>query len=122
MCSDKKIVQPIRELIRALKLEYDNLGLFENNGTADIEEIVQTIHNTRGTAWRQFLEGIEILDMEDYNMIVKTSVRSHLFQEGRLHDRIDKNILGPETEDTKVEVMERCMSLFDHVAKAHEAN
>ena len=85
ICNDKNIIQLIRELIRALKLEYDNLGLFENNSAIDIEEIIQTIHDTRGTAWRKFLEGKEILDADDYNMIVEDTVRSCLFQEGHLH-------------------------------------
>ena len=50
MWNNKNIIQPIRELIRALKMEYNNLGLFENNGATDIEEIVHTIPETTGTA------------------------------------------------------------------------
>ena len=122
MRGDKNIIQPIRELIRALKLEYNNLGLFENNGTADMEQIIQTIPEMRGTAWQKFLEGKEILDAEDYNMIVEATVKSHLFQEGHLHEKIDQNILRPETEDTKAEVMMRCTSLFENMVKVHKAN
>ena len=119
MRKDKNIIQSMRELIRTLKLEYNNLGLFKNNEATDIGEIVLTIPETRGTAWPKYLEGKEILDAEDYNMIVKATVRSHLFQEGHLHEKIDQNVLGPETEDTKEEIMARCTSHFDKVAKAH---
>ena len=40
MRNDKNLIQPVWELIYSLKLEYDKLGLFENNGAADIERIV----------------------------------------------------------------------------------
>ena len=50
MCNDKNLVQPVREVIRSLKLKYDKLGLFKNNGAANVEEIVETIHDTKGTA------------------------------------------------------------------------
>ena len=73
MRNDKNLVQPVWELIRLLKLEYDKLGLFENNGVANVEEIVETIHDIKGTAWQKSLEGKEILDAEDYNTIVKTN-------------------------------------------------
>ena len=122
MHNDKNLVQPVQELIHSLKLEYDKVGLFENNGAANVEEIVKTIHDTKGTAWRKSLEGKEILDTEDYNTIVELTIKSHLFQEGSLHDKIDDQILGPETEETKTEIMEKCMLLFSNVAKAHKIN
>ena len=50
MCNDKNLVQPVWEVIRSLKLEYDKLRLFKNNGAANVEEIVETIHDTKGTA------------------------------------------------------------------------
>ena len=80
MRNDKKLVQPVWELIHSLKLKYDKLGLFENNGAANMEEIVETIHDTKGTAWQKSLEGKEILDTEDYNTIVKLTIESRLFQ------------------------------------------
>ena len=88
----------------------------------DIKEIVKTIHDTKGTAWRKFLKGKEILDAEDYNTIVELTIKSHLFLEGSLHNKIDDQIRGAELEDTKAEIMERCMSLFNNVTKAHEVN
>ena len=57
-----------------------------------------------------------------HNTIVELTMESHLFQEGNLHDKIDEQILGPETEETKAEIMARCMSLFSNVAKAHQIN
>ena len=120
MQNNKNLVQPVWELIRSLKLNYDKLGLFENNGVANVEEIVETIHNTKGIDWQKSLEGKEILDAEDYNMIVELTMESCLFQEGNLHEKIDNQILGPETEKTKAEIMEKCTSLFSNVAKAHE--
>ena len=122
MCNDKNLVQPVRELIRSLKLEYDKLGLFENNAAANVEEIVSTIHDTKGIAWQKSLEGKEILDVEDYNMIIELTMESRLFPEGNLHNKIDDQILGPETEETKAEIMEKCASLFSNVVKAHEIN
>ena len=41
-----------------------------------MEEIVQTIHDSKGMAWQKYLEGKEILDAEDYNMIVEATVHS----------------------------------------------
>ena len=120
--NDKNLVQPLWELICTLKLEYDKIKLFENNRVADVEEIVGTIHDSKGIAWPKSLEGKEILDVEDYNTIIELTIQSHLFQEGNLHDNIDKQILWPETEETKAEIMERCTSLFSNVAKAHQIN
>ena len=122
MKCEKNIAQPIRELIESLKLKYDRIGLFENNGVADTEEIVQSIPDGKGTAWWKHLEGKDILDPDDYNMIVEATVRSQLFQEGQLHEKIDKTILAPEMDITKAEVMARCASLFKNLAEAHEAN
>ena len=122
MRQEKNIVQPVCKLIRYLKLEYDSIGLFENNGAADVEEIVQSILEGKCIVWHKFLEGNLILDPEDYNIIIETTVCLHLFQEGQLHKKIDKNVLAPETEETKAEVMVICTSLFENVAKAHAAN
>ena len=76
----------------------------------------------KGTAWQKSLEGKEILNMEDYNTIVKLTIEFHLFQEGSLQDKIDDQILGPETEETKAKIIEKCMLLFSNVTKAHEIN
>ena len=56
MRNDKNFVQLVWELIRSLKLEYDKLRLFENNRVANVEEIVETIHDTKGMSWQKFLE------------------------------------------------------------------
>ena len=82
MQNDKNLIQPVREFICSLKLEYDKIGLFKNIGAADVEGIVKTIHDSKGTAWRKFLEGKEILDAEDYDTIVELTIRSRLSQEG----------------------------------------
>ena len=62
MKAGKDIINPVRRFIRALKLQYDKIHLFENNGTANTEEIVDTIPDTKGIAWRKALEGKEIVD------------------------------------------------------------
>ena len=64
---------------------YDRIGFFENNGTTNTEEILQTIPDEKGTAWQKYLQRKDILDCDDYDMIVEALVRSRLFQEGRLH-------------------------------------
>ena len=51
MRHERNIVQPVPELIRALKVEYNNIGLFENSGAVDVEENVQFIPEGKGTAW-----------------------------------------------------------------------
>ena len=120
MRNDKNLDQPVWELICSLKLKYVKLGLFENNGADNVEEIVKTIHDMKGTAWRKSLQGKEILDAEDYNTIVELTIESCLFQEGSLHDKIDDQILGPETDETKAKIMEKWLSLFSDVAKVHK--
>ena len=60
--------------------------------------------------------------MEDYNTIIELTIQSHLFQEGSLHNKIDNQILGPETEETKAKIMEKCTSLFNNVTKVHQIN
>ena len=54
-----------------MKLQYDKICLFESNGAVNTEEIVNTIHDTKRIPWRKSLEGKEILDAEDYNMIIE---------------------------------------------------
>ena len=122
MQNKKNLIQLVRELIRSLKLQYDKIRLFENNGAANTEEIVNTIHNIKGIAWRKSLEGKEILDAEDYNKIVELCMESRLFQEGSLHQKLDEQVFGPETDEIKEQVMQKCISLFDNVKKAHHAN
>ena len=122
MRNDKNLIQPVQELICSLKLKYDKMGLFENNGVADVEEIVKTIYDSKGTAWRKYLEGKEILDAEDYDTIVELTIRSRLFQEGSLHDKINEQVLIQEMEDTKAEIMKRCRTLFSNVAKVYKVN
>ena len=88
-------------MICSLKVEYDKIGLFADNGVANVEDIVSTMHDSKGIAWQKLLEGKEILDVEDYNMIIELSMGSRLFQEGSLHDKLDKQMLAPEKEETK---------------------
>ena len=53
MKSEKNLINLVWKLIRSLKLQYDEVHLFENNGAANTEDIVNTIHDTKGTAWRK---------------------------------------------------------------------
>ena len=101
MWNEKNLVQPVLELIRSLKLQYDKISLFENNGAANTEEIVNTIHDTKEIAWKKSLEGKEILDAEDYNMTIELCIESCLFQEGSLHHKIDKQVFGPDIDEIK---------------------
>ena len=39
MRNEKNLIQPVQKLIRSLKLQYDKIHLFENNGAANTEEI-----------------------------------------------------------------------------------
>ena len=40
-------------------------------------------------------------------------MESHLFQEGNLHLKLDKTVFGPETDEIKEQVMQKCASLYD---------
>ena len=98
MKAEKDIINPVQRFIRALKVQYDNIHLFENNGAANMEEIVDTIQDTKGIAWRKALEGKEIVDADEYNLIIYCCMESHLFQEGSLHLKLDEMVFGQETE------------------------
>ena len=63
MWNDKNLIQPVQKLIRSLKLQYDKVHLFENSSVANTEDKVNTIHDTRGIAWRKSLEGKEVLPL-----------------------------------------------------------
>ena len=91
-----------------MKLQYDKIHLFKNNGAANTEDIVNTIMDTKGVAWRKSLEGKEILDVEEYNRIADLCMESCLFQEGNLHLKLNETVFRPETDNQK-----------DHNAEVH---
>ena len=103
-------------------MQYDKVHLFENNGAANTEEIVNTIHDTKGIAWRKLLEGKERVNAKDYNMIIEMCMESRLFQKGNLHLKLDKTVFRPETDEIKEKVMQKCASLFENIEKAHQVN
>ena len=105
-----------------MKLQYDKIHLFENNGAVNTEDIVNTIIDTKGVAWRKSLEGKEILDAEEYNRIVELCMESRLFQVGNLYLKLNETVFRPETDETKEIVMQKCDSLFENIKKAQHAN
>ena len=98
------------------------MHLFENNGVANTEDIVDTIPDTKGIAWRKALDGREVVDVAEYNLIIECCIESHLFQEGTLHLKIDDTVIGQETFEVKQKIMQECASLFKNVEKAHQVN
>ena len=122
MKAEKDIINPVRRFIRALKLQYDKIHLFKNNGAANMEEIVDTIPDTKGVVWRKALEGKKIIDTDEYNLIIDCCMESHLFQEGSLHLKLDETVFRQETEEGKQWIMQKCASLFSNVEKAHQVN
>ena len=122
MKSNKDLINPVRKFIRALKLQYDVIHLFKNNGAANTEDIVGTIPDTKGIAWRKALDGKELVDADEYNKIVDCCMESRLFQEGTLHLKLDEMVFGQETDEVKEHIMQKCASLFENVEKAHQAN
>ena len=122
MKSTKDLVNPVRKFIRAIKLQYDAIRLFENNGAANMEDIVDTILDRKGIAWQKALDGKELLDADEYNQIIDCCMESRLFQEGSLHSKLDEMIFKEETEEPKECIMQKCVSLFENVEKAHQAN
>ena len=122
METGKDIISPVQRFIRALKLQYDKIHLFKNNGAANMEEIVDTILDTKGIAWRKALEGKEIIDADEYNLIINCCMESCLFQEGSLHLKLDEMVFGQETEEGQQRIMQKCASLFGNVGKNHQVN
>ena len=62
MISMKDLINPVRKFIWALKVEYNVIGLFESNGVANMEDIVNTIPDMKGIAWRKALDRKEMID------------------------------------------------------------
>ena len=122
MISMKELINPVRKFIRVLKVEYDVIGLFESNGVANTEDIVDTIPETKGIAWRKVLDGKEMIDGDEYNKIIDCCMDTKLFQEGTLHLGLDEMIFGEETNEVKELVMQKCASLLKNVERAHQAN
>ena len=79
MKSNKDLINLIQKFIRALKVQYDVIRLFENNGTANTEDIVGTIPDSKGIAWQKALDGKELVDADEYNKIVDCCMESWLF-------------------------------------------
>ena len=122
MKSNKDLINPVRKFIRALKVQYDVIRLFKNNGTANTEDIVSTILDTKGIAWRKALDGKELVDADEYNKIIDCCMESQLFQEGSFHLKFDEMIFEQETDEAKGHIMQKCASLFENVEKVHQAN
>ena len=119
---NKELTDPVRKFIRALKLRYDEIHLFENNSTANTEDIVGTIPDMKGIAWRKALDRKEVVDVEEYNKIIDCFMESKLLQEGTLHLKLDEMVFGEETDEVKECIMQKCASLFKNMEKAHQAN
>ena len=122
MKSNKDLINPVRKFIRALKVRYDVICLFKNNGGANTEDIVGTIPDTKSIAWRKALDSKELVDADEYNKIIYCYMESRLFQEGSLHLKLDEMIFEQETDEAKGHIMQKCASLFENVEKAHQAN
>ena len=75
----KNLIKPVRKFIRTLKVKYDVIGLFESNGVANTEVIVNMMPDTKGLAWRKALDGKEMLDADEYNKIVDCCMDAKLF-------------------------------------------
>ena len=122
MKNTKDLINPVRKFIRALKVQYDVIGLFESNRAMNTEDIVNTIPDMKGIAWRKALDGKEMIDRDEYNKIIDCCMDAKLFQEGTLHLGLDEVVFGEETDKVKELIMQKCGSLFENVEKAHQAN
>ena len=122
MKSNKDLINPVRKFIRALKVQYDVIRLFKNNGAANTEDIIGTIPDTKGIAWQKALDGKELVDADEYNKIIDCCMESQLLQEGSLHLELDEMIFEQETDKAKGRIIQKCASLFENVEKAHQAN
>ena len=122
MRGEKNLINPVWKLIRLLKLQFDKVHLFENSGAANTKDIVNTIPDTKGIAWRKSLDGREVVDTEEYNMIIEMCMESRLFQEGNLHLKLNDTIFGQETDEVKERTMQKCASLFENIEKANQLN
>ena len=105
MKSGKDLINPVQRFIRVFKLQYDKVHLFENNGAANTEDIVDMIPDTKGIAWRKVLDGKEVVDVDEYNLIIDCCMESRLFQEGTLHLKLDDTVFGQEMDEVKQKIM-----------------
>ena len=122
METGKELINPVWRFIRALKLQYNKVHLFKNNGAANTEEILHMIPDIKGIAWRKVLEGKEVVDANEYNLIIDCCMESRLFQEGNLHLKLDDMVFEEQTDKVKQRIMQKCASLFRNVEKAHQVN
>ena len=51
--AEKDIINMVQRFIRALKLLYDKIHLFENNSAVNMEEILDAILYAKGIAWKK---------------------------------------------------------------------
>ena len=63
-----------------------------------------------------------MIDGDEYNKIIDCCMDAKLFQEGTLHLGLDKMIFGEETNEIKELIIQKCVSLFENVEKAHQIN
>ena len=70
-----------------------------------MEDIVDTIPDTKGIAWRKVLDGKEVVDADEYNLIIDCCMESCLFQEGTLHLKLDDTVFGQEMDEVKQKIM-----------------
>ena len=83
---------------------------------------MNTIQDTKGIAWRKALEGKQIVDADEYNLIIDCCMESCLLQEGNLHLKLGETVFGQETEEGKQRIMQKCASLFGNEEKGHQVN
>ena len=81
-----------------MKVEYDVIGLFECNRVANMEDIVDTIPDMKGIAWRKALDRKEMIDGDEYNKIIDCYMDAKLLQEGTLYLGLDEMVFGEETD------------------------
>ena len=89
---------------------------------ANTEEIVDMIPDTKGIAWKKALEGKEVVDADEYNLIIDCCMESCLFQQDNLHLKLDETVLRQEMDEVKQRIMQKCASLFGNVEKGHPVN
>ena len=124
MTNTGSMEEPLMEMLGKIQKAYVDIEVFDRSAMANVKDIVKSIPDVTGLAWRKHLQGIAVLSPEDYKDIVEAAFSAKLAQDGHIMSKLEKqtfltNVLTPEENE---QVMAKCQELFTNVEEAHKVN